>query len=100
MKKLSRRQFVMSTATVVALSPSILLTSRAVAAADMPKLDLNDPQASALSYAHESPNSDNVCANCQLYSSAADSDWGPCAIFPGKLVAGQGWCSAWVKKSG
>ena len=100
MKKLSRRQFVMSTATVVALSPSIFMSSRSVAAADMPKLDLNDPQASALSYAHESPNSDNVCANCQLYSSAADSDWGPCAIFPGKLVAGQGWCSAWVKKSG
>ena len=100
MKNLSRRQFVMSTATVVALSPSILLTSRSVGAADMPKLDLNDPQASALSYAHESPNSENVCANCQLYSSVADSDWGPCAIFPGKLVAGKGWCSAWVKKSG
>jgi hypothetical protein len=28
MKKLGRRQFVMSTATVVALSPSIFLTSR------------------------------------------------------------------------
>jgi len=100
MKKLNRRQFVMSTATVVALSPSILLTSRTVGAADMPKLDLNDPQAKALSYAHESPNADNVCANCQLYSSDADADWGPCAIFPGKLVAGKGWCSAWVKKSG
>lgn len=100
MKKLSRRQFVMSTATVVALSPSILLTSRSVAAADMPKLDPSDPQASALSYVHESPKADNVCANCQLYSSAGDSDWGPCAIFPGKLVAGKGWCSAWVKKTG
>ena len=100
MKKLNRRQFVMSTATVVALSPSILLTSRTVGAADMSKVDPNDPQAKALSYAHESPDSDNVCANCQLYSSAADSDWGPCAIFPGKLVAGKGWCSAWVKKSG
>ena len=55
MKKLSRRQFVMSTATVVALSPSIFLTSRSAGAADMPKVDLNDPQAKALSYVHESP---------------------------------------------
>jgi hypothetical protein len=100
MKKLSRREFVMSTATVVALSPSILLTSRSVGAADMPKVELNDPQAKALSYAHESTNAENICANCQLYGAAADSAWGSCAIFPGKLVAGKGWCSAWVKQSG
>ena len=100
MKKLSRRQFVMSTATVVALSPSILLTSRSVGAADMPKVDPNDPQAKALAYVHESPISDKVCANCQLYSSAADTEWGPCAIFPGKVVAGQGWSIDWVKKAG
>ena len=100
MKQLSRRQFVMSTATVVALSPSIFLTSRSVGAADMPKVDPNDTQAKALSCVHESPSADNFCTNCQLYSSAADSAWGPCAIFPGKLVAGKGWCSAWVKKAG
>ena len=99
MKKLSRRQFVMSTATVVALSPSIFLTSRSAGAADMPKVDLNDPQAKALSYVHESPNSDNKCSNCQLYGSAADAAWGPCPVFPGKVVAGNCWCSAWVKKS-
>ena len=25
--------------------------------------------------------------------------WGGCPIFPGKQVAGKGWCSAYVKKA-
>ena len=100
MKQLSRRKFVVSSATVVALSPSFLLTSQPVTGADAPKVDPNDPQAKALSYVHESPKADNDCTNCQLYLGASDSEWGPCAIFPGKRVAGAGWCSAWVKKAG
>jgi len=100
MKKLNRRQFLSSSAAVVVLSPAMLLSGRSVVAADVPKVDPNDPQAKALSYVHESPKADNICANCQLYQSAADTAWGPCAIFPGKQVAGGGWCSAWVKKAG
>ena len=100
MKKLTRRQFVQSGAALVAFSPTLLLTSQAAAAADMPKVDPNDPQAKALSYVHESPVAEKLCSNCQLYSAGAEAEWGPCAIFPGKLVAGQGWCSAWVKKAG
>ena len=100
MKKLNRRQFLSSSAAIVALSPTLLLSTRQVVAADVVKVDPNDPQAKALSYVHESPRADNVCANCQLYQGAADTEWGPCAIFPGKQVAGGGWCSAWVKKSG
>jgi hypothetical protein len=100
MKKINRRQFLSSSAALVALSPTLLLSSRSVVAADVPKVDPNDPQAKALSYVHESPKPDNICANCQLYQAAADTAWGPCAIFPGKQVAGKGWCSAWVKKAG
>ena len=99
MKNLNRRQFLSSTAAVVALSPTLFLTARSAAASDMPRVDPNDPQAKALSYVHESPKSDNNCANCQLYSSAADAAWGACPLFQGKQVAGAGWCSAWVKKS-
>ncbi len=61
---------------------------------------INDAQAKALSYVHESPKPDSVCANCQLYTGPADAAWGPCALFPGKQVAGAGWCSAWVKRAG
>ncbi|MCG6888043.1 MAG: high-potential iron-sulfur protein [Gammaproteobacteria bacterium] len=51
-----------------------------------------------MAYTHQSAKADSNCANCQLYSGTAD--WGPCAIFPGRQVAGAGWCSAWVKRAG
>ena len=100
MKKLNRRQFLGSSAAVVAFTPSILLLGQAANAADTPQLDPNNPQAKALAYVHESPKPDNVCANCQLYTGSAEAAWGPCAIFPGTQVAAGGWCSAWVKKAG
>ena len=28
------------------------------------------------------------------------AEWRPCSLFPGKSVAADGWCSAWVKKAG
>ena len=98
MRKLNRRRFVKSAATAVALSPSFLVLGRPVFAAEMPKVDPDDPQAKGLSYVHESPQPESLCANCMLYTGSADSQWGPCAVFPGKLVAADGWCSAWVKK--
>ena len=97
MKGINRRQFLGSTAVFVA-SPALLLNSQAIAA-EAPKVDPNDPQAKALAYVHESPIADNICGNCRLFQAAADAAWGPCQIFPGKQVAGAGWCSAWVKKS-
>jgi len=97
MKKINRRQFLGSTAAIVAFTPSLLLSGRSLAAA---KVDPNDPQAKALAYVHESPKPDNICANCQLYSGPADAAWGACSIFLGKQVAAGGWCSAWVKKAG
>jgi len=39
-----------------------------------------------------------LCSNCQLYASKS-ADAGTCSIFPGKLVAGPGWCNAWIKKA-
>ncbi len=100
MKNLNRRQFIATTAVVATATPLLLLMGPSVRAANAPEVDPSDPQAKALAYTHESPKADNICANCQLYSGAADSNWGPCAIFPGKQVAGAGWCSAWVKKAG
>ena len=97
MKNLNRRQFLGSGVALAVISPSLLFFSREAVSSDVPRLDPDNPQAKALSYVHESPNPDNVCANCQLYTGAADSEWGPCAIFPGKQVAAGGWCSAWVK---
>jgi hypothetical protein len=34
-----------------------------------------------------------------LYQGKPADAWGDCPIFPGKQVAGKGWCSAYVKKA-
>ena len=100
MKTISRRKLLGAAATAIVSIPLLNLVSRSAEAADAPKLDPNDAQAKALSYVHQSPKAENICANCQLYTGSADAEWGPCAIFPGKQVSSAGWCSAWVKRAG
>jgi hypothetical protein len=39
------------------------------------------------------------CNNCALYAGAADDATAPCSIFQNRLVAGKGWCNAWVAKA-
>lgn len=39
------------------------------------------------------------CDNCALYAGEAGSASAPCSIFQNRLVAGKGWCNAWVAKS-
>lgn len=39
------------------------------------------------------------CHNCALYAGTADDEFAPCSIFQNRLVAGEGWCNAWVAKS-
>jgi High potential iron-sulfur protein len=40
-----------------------------------------------------------VCSNCSLWQGKPADKAAACALFPGKQVAGLGWCSAWVKKA-
>ena len=35
------------------------------------------------------------CSNCRLYSAKTDA-LGACSAIPNKLVAGPGWCNAWI----
>ncbi|MCC5826365.1 high-potential iron-sulfur protein [Alkalimonas sp.] len=69
------------------------ISLRAVAAE---KIKLDDPLAKAMRYTHESEVEGQYCHNCNLIQ-GEEADWRPCAIFPGKLVANEGWCAAWVK---
>jgi hypothetical protein len=39
------------------------------------------------------------CNNCSLYAGEADAEFAPCSIFQNRLVAGKGWCNAWVAKA-
>jgi hypothetical protein len=98
----SRRQFMIYTTAGLA---SLTLASQAQAQA---MLGENEPTAIALGYKENTKTIDKakfpkfaegqLCSNCQLYASKS-ADAGTCTIFPGKLVAGPGWCNAYIKKA-
>lgn len=103
-KTMTRRGFV--GAAAVAVPVAAIFASREVAAqaANLPKLDVNDPVAKALMYVvdatqSKAPNykAGQTCANC-VQIQGASGDYRPCTAFPGKLVAAKGWCSAWAAK--
>jgi hypothetical protein len=104
MSQSNRRVFLMQ----VVAGSSVLLAGQAIAQAPA-RLAESDPQASALGYKEDTtkvdakkyPKHDKAqkCANCQLYTGKANEAYGPCSIFPGKPVAANGWCTAWVKKA-
>jgi hypothetical protein len=85
-----------------------MATTSPAPAGSMPKLDESDPQANALGYValatavdatkYPQYSAGKDCSNCALYTASADSEWGPCSIFPGKLVAAKGWCSVYAPK--
>lgn len=72
-------------------------------------VDEKDGQAAALGYVAEAKRVDTKkypkfvatqnCTNCALYQGKATDKAAACVLFPGKLVAGPGWCSAWAKKA-
>lgn len=75
--------------------------------AEQPKLSEDDPMALALGYKEDTKAVDaskypthaveQICTGCALYQ-GDDPEWGGCGAFPGKLVAGQGWCVAYAPK--
>ena len=100
----SRRRFITSAGAFAALTGSGLSAARADDEA-FAKVDENGPMAKALNYVHDAKTvdaakrpSDRYCFNCALYAGGNDDEWADCSIFPGKKVAGAGWCSAWAPK--
>jgi len=98
----NRRVFMMTLA-----AGSSMLAATAARAQAM--VDEKDGQAVALGYVADTTkadakkfpkhSNDQKCTNCQLFQGKATDPKGGCPLFPGKLVAGPGWCSAWVKKA-
>lgn len=104
--KISRRSFVVTGAgllTVAAGLPQIAHSQT------LPNLSESDAQAQALGYREDATKVDKAkypkyaagqhCANCQLYQGKPGDARGPCPLFPGKSVAGKGWCASWIKKA-
>jgi hypothetical protein len=102
-----RRSFLKKLGIGMAILPttSLISLSSIAYADDMPLVAEDDPIAVSLSYVGDATTSTArtdetaVCSTCQLYTGEEGSETGPCSIFPGKLVQGNGWCSAWTKKA-
>jgi High potential iron-sulfur protein len=109
-QEFTRRRF-LATVAVAVPAGAALMSAATASAADLPKLDPNDPSAKALGYVADAKNVDRksplaaryaagqTCATCQVIQGKDGEAYRPCAIFPGKLVAAAGWCSAWAKKA-
>lgn len=99
----SRRRFIKLTAMGLAAVPfANVLLSGTASAADL--ISESDPVAAAMKYkadatkAPERKDATALCSNCNFYTGKAGEASGPCALFQGKLVAANGWCTAWAKK--
>jgi hypothetical protein len=82
------------------------LGHRQARGAEPQKLDVKDPAAVALGYVESAAQVDakkypafvkgQNCENCLQLQGKTGSDYRPCSLFPGKLVAVSGWCSGWT----
>jgi hypothetical protein len=99
----SRRHFI---ALIPVASAGALCGRRAVAQTS--RLDESDPMAVAVGYVADATRVDpkrytkyqpgQACTGCQFYLARPTEAWGPCTIFPRKLVAGKGWCDAFATR--
>ena len=103
MKTCARRRFLGLSAGALGVTQlgSMLVAGPTLA---QEQLDPADPLASALSYVHDGAQSARAadtdrCGVCLQFTSDDAASWGSCNTFQGKLVNGQGWCSAFVPKA-
>ncbi|HJU40477.1 MAG TPA: high-potential iron-sulfur protein [Tahibacter sp.] len=99
----TRREFLAAVAGVAAIA-ALPLAARAD---DLPALSESDPTGSALGYKEDASKVDaakfpthkptQTCAGCSFYQGTGPR--GACTLFPGKSVAGKGWCSAFAAKT-
>jgi hypothetical protein len=98
---IQRRVFLM---TLAASTVAISELARAQAL-----VDEKDAQAGGLGYVADAKRVDakkfprfaagQNCANCALYQGKPTDKAAGCPLFPGKQVAGAGWCNAWAKRA-
>ncbi len=104
MKKIARRKFIQG----VAGAAAGCLVHPGSEAQELAQISEDDPLAVALKYTHDAssvdpalrtqPAAEQSCINCAQLQGEDGDEWRPCAIFIGKLVKANGWCSVWVPK--
>jgi len=102
----SRRTFLKRTLALGGMAAVAAIPLRIVAQEPVSE---DDPMAKGMRYTHDAstvdpstranPAADQNCANCALIQGNDGDEWRPCQIFPGKLVAANGWCSVWAPKA-
>lgn len=103
----ARRRFLKMALAGAAAVPACALAARRLRAQE--KVDPSSELAQQLGYVEDasevaveewpSYEEGQVCTNCDLFEAAEGDEWGPCQIFDGNLVAGPGWCSAWIERT-
>jgi hypothetical protein len=73
-----------------------------------PHVASTDPVAIALHYVEDASTLDPTknpthlpgtnCASCKLYQGRRTDPYGPCQLFPGKVVSSRGWCMGYQKR--
>ena len=115
---MKRRDFLKNSAAVVA--GTALFGKARLAFAEEPQIvALDNPTAKALGYHHDASKVDparwpkkagaegakQLCSNCNFAQGEAkkvegkEGTWVGCQLFPGKLVASEGWCNSWTAKA-
>jgi len=101
----SRRRFLKLAAGTAAAAVVISSLPRVARAADLPHLSESDATAKAMGYVEDASKTTDAkrkagdtCANCQFYTGGA-TGFGPCQLFPGKVVSAKGWCVSHAVKA-
>jgi hypothetical protein len=88
----------------IAAGPLVLHTTQGQA--QFPKVDENEPKATAIGYRHDTTKVDQarypkhapsqLCHNCLAFAPEKPSDeWGECDLMSDRLVHRNGWCSSY-----
>ncbi len=101
-----RRLFLIRSGIALGAGAVALTLGRRALAAD-PLLSVTDPAAQKMHYTEDASKVDrgsnptytpgSKCANCSMYRGGTSATGG-CALFPGKSVSANGWCSGYSQQ--
>lgn len=98
---LARSALIASTALIAGkagadVTPAVLKEAAPIAVALGYKSDASDVDTAKYPKRSGAAGAEQFCSNCALYKGAGDTGYGTCSAIPGNLVAGAGWCNAWI----